>query len=133
MTLLPLITGLTVAILSAILAYILGVQRARYERRDERRDNAIADIFGALLKFHRMCIAASLTAEFRPPDWRDLLSQSYENFLDCYYTRSIWLGHDTRNLIEAYATESKDVYVEIYNEINHADVLADGTKAIDRL
>ena len=65
------------------------------------------------------------------PEMREATSEHYEKFLDCYYTRAIWIRKDTRDLIDKYAYEAHDFYVRLWNEMGDAGYLADGTRAED--
>lgn len=106
-------TPYIVAVIAAVLAYFFGVRRSRLERIIERRDTAIADIFGAMMKNYRACISWSAGAN---PEMRQAVRESYENFLDCYYTRSIWLHEDTRKVIDAYVYAAHDFILTLQNE-----------------
>jgi hypothetical protein len=123
----PLVGG----VVTAMLAYFLGTNRTRYERRDERRDFAIADIFGAMMRHYRRCI--HWAGAGRDPEWEDRVRKSYEDFLDCYYTRSIWLPEASRKAVDAYAQASRAFLIKVSYEMGSAGLLADGTKAMDLL
>lgn len=124
------VVSLLGAILALIVGYFLGIQRARYERRDERRDIAIAEIYGAMWANYRDFI---LWARGDSPEKYERVSNSMEDFLTCYYSRSIWLGEDTREIVEGYAQTAKDFYNGVQNQMGRSGTLADGTKAIDLL
>ena len=122
--------ALVTAVVVALLGYALGVRKNRLERIIERRDIAIAEIFGALVKSQRACISWSAGAD---PEMRQAVRENYENFLDCYYTRSIWLQEDTRTEIDAYVVASHDFILRLEKEMGESGRLADGTTAKELL
>jgi hypothetical protein len=129
-TLAPIVVPLIVVVLTAWFAYVFGTWRARVERREERRDNAIVDVFGAMQRHYRRCITWSRGAD---PEMRRLTEESYEDFLDRYYTQSIWMAQDTRDVVKAYALEAKDFHNRLSYEMGNQGHLADRTKAEDLL
>jgi hypothetical protein len=81
-----------------------------------------------MLRSYRAAITWSEGAD---PETQEAAREHYEKFLDCYYTRAIWLRKDTRDLIDKYAHEAHDFYVRLLNEMGNAGYLADGTHAKD--
>jgi hypothetical protein len=55
----PIIAGIAVA----IVGYFVGVRKSRQERIIERRDTAIADVFGTMTRNYRACITWTGRAE----------------------------------------------------------------------
>jgi hypothetical protein len=119
---------------STSLQSAVGTKRARYERRDERRDTAIAEIYGALTRLDRDLISwskpqeAGLSEEPAWSEWRERVERNLETFLDCYYTRLIWLDDDTKRLIHAYAHVARKLFFRLENYMDKSGRLTNGDR-----
>lgn len=108
----------------ALLGYILGVRRTRTERREERRENAIADVFGASRRHYRLCIRwANIGRDCKT---RESVYANFYDFVDCFYERSIWLDKDTRELTQKYA-KAATTFQEKLERMSPEGFLAGGT------
>ena len=99
--------------------YAFGVLRTLSERRNERRDEAIAEIYKELSLFYRYLV--SWTADYDPdPEKptaasagvpaREHVKDQYEKFVYTFHdVNSIWLGKRTYNLIQGFSAASRDL------------------------
>ena len=124
--------------------YVFGVLRTLTESRNERRDNALADIYKELSLFHRYL--ASWTAGYDPdPDKptaasagipaRKHVKDQYEKFVHAFHdVNAIWLGKDTYNLIQGFSLASRDLLKDLTDmrERDGVWLLPDGTNPNDR-
>jgi len=110
------------ALITLGVGYLLGIRQRRLERIQERRENAVADIFGALMSNYRAYGKWADTG--KDPEKEQLADDSY------HYTGSIWLTEDTREMIKKYAIKSRNFYESLSEEMDHRGELLDGTKAM---
>jgi hypothetical protein len=124
-----------VSLVVGILAgYVFGVLRTLNERRNERRDDAIAEIYRLESLFYHSVVSWTANPTSAPPtasNWELHCRNLYREFTDAYHANSIWLGSDTYELIKEFGHAGKD----ILNEFRHMDrngQLPSGKSAWDR-
>jgi hypothetical protein len=102
-----------------LFGYVFGVLRTLSESRNERRDNAIAEIYKELALFHRYL--GSWTADPNP-DPKEPTSASvdipaqkhvndqYQKFVYTFHdVHAIWVGKGTFDLIQGFSLASRDL------------------------
>ena len=124
------VTDLLIALVGGIVGlvggYGFGVLRTLNERRNERRDAALAEIFKEMELFHRYLgswaddptpgpnePSAASKASGIPA--RKHVSDQYNKFVLAFHGNAIWLGKDTYDLIQEFSIASRD----FLNELNH--------------
>jgi hypothetical protein len=122
-------------VLGLIGGYWLGVLRARSERRDEKRDEAFAEIYKALSLFYRSLMAWTGDPSHPPitePDTsiRDYCLKCYSEFLGAYYSHSIWLGKEADDLINEFARAGDELLNELVRDMDEEGRLPDGASAV---
>jgi hypothetical protein len=124
--------------------YVFGVLRTLSESRNERRDNAIADIYKELSLFHRYL--ASWTGDYDPDPKeptaasegvpaREHVKGQYEKFVHTFHdVNAIWVGKDTYDLIQGFSAASRDLLNDLTDMTKRGGVwlLPDGTNPNDR-
>jgi hypothetical protein len=137
--LIPLV-GILGGAVGTVGGYLVGVAQSR----NERRDNALADIYKELALFHRYL--TSWTADPNPdpneptrasgdiPAWKHVNDQ-YQKFTYTFHdVNAIWLGKDTYDLIQGFSLASRD----LLNDLTHLRkrdgvwLLPDGKNPNDR-
>jgi hypothetical protein len=101
--------------------YAFGVLRTLGERRNERRDNALAEIFKEMSLFYRGLVAWTDDPDPNPnkPSMvsdvsvREYANGRYREFTRTFYGNAIWLGKDTQDLIEGFVKASRIVLNEV--------------------
>jgi hypothetical protein len=118
--------------------YVLGVLRTLNERRNERRDDALAEIFKEMSLFYRGIVAwshsptpDSISAEWDIP-LHEYVNKQYQKFVRTFYSNAIWLGKDTYNLLETFVQACRNVLNEFNSDMRADGRLADGTDPRDR-
>ena len=112
----------------SLLGYVFGVLRTLNERRNERRDEAIAEIYRLESQFYRGVVSWTADPVSPPPaggNWEDYCRNLFREFTDVYHANSIWLGKDTYELIMEFGQAG----MAILNEFRHmtsAGYLRDG-------
>jgi hypothetical protein len=66
-------------------------------------------------KHYRDCIAWT---KGRSPHKEDLARETLDDFVGCFYARAILLRKDTFDVLQAYASKSKDFHNTLSNEMN---------------
>ncbi len=114
--------------------YYLGIGKSRNERRDE----AIAEIFKEMSLFYRGMIhwtnyPTSTSWPITSPDttWEQHCRKRFEIFSDTFYGNGIWLGESTYERIQGFAQSALDFLNEL-NQMNGEGKLLDGTHPWDR-
>lgn len=110
--------------------YVFGVSQSR----NERRDNALAEIFKEMMLFYRGVVAWTAPNQTTGPitepgtTWRDHCRRQYEVFISAYQGNAIWLGKDTQEMIQEVAQAGMD----FLNGVDtHGRGMSDGTRAWD--
>lgn len=93
-----------ISLLALALGYFLAISRSSVERAEERRDDAIDEVFGSAMTFYRNCVTWASTPTYDDEEVRD----AYRKFLDTYYYRTLWLGKDNRKLVDELAQKGKE-------------------------
>jgi hypothetical protein len=123
--------------------YVFGALRTLNERRSERRDAALAEIFKEMALFYRYLVSWTDTANPAPNEptaessgipARKHVNDQYKKFVLAFYGNAIWLGKDTYDLIQEFSGASRDILNELYDMRARAGVwrLPDGTGPKDR-
>jgi hypothetical protein len=135
-----LVTGVVTGVIGLLGGYVFGVLRTLNERRNERRDAALAEIFKEMSLFYRYLV--SWTDDPNPdPNEPSALSsgipvrthvnEQYQKFTRTFFDNAIWLGQDTYDLIQAFVEASR-VFLNELNSIRADGRLLDGTNPKDR-
>jgi hypothetical protein len=139
------VTDLFLALVGAVAGYVFGVLRTLNERRNERRDAALAEISKEMELYYRYL--GSWIGDIGPdPDETSAESDSlgiparkhvndqYKKFLLVFHGNAIWLGKDTYDLIQEFSIASRDFLNELTHMTKRAGVwrLPDGTDPKDR-
>ena len=114
------------------------MKTALNERRNERRDAALAEIFKEMSLFYRSLVAWTDDPNQNPnkpnPESgipvREHANSRYKEFTRTFYSNAIWLGKDTYDLIEDFVKVSRIVLNEI-NPMRADGSLPDGANAKD--
>ena len=136
--------GLSGGVLGLLGGYVFGVLRTLSERRNERRDVALAEIFKEMSLFYRYL--GSWIEDANPdPDKpsaasgdipvKDHVNDQYQKFTFTFYdVNAIWLGKDTYDLIQEFSGASRDFLNELESMRESAGAwrLPDGTNPKDR-
>jgi hypothetical protein len=124
--------------------YFFGVLRTLNERRNERRDAALAEIFKKMSLFYRYLVSwtddfdpdpSKPTAESSDIPARKHVRDQYNKFTYTFHdVNAIWLGKDTHDLIQEFSVASRDFLNELEHMRASAGVwrLPDGTDPKDR-
>jgi hypothetical protein len=119
--------------------YVFGVLRTLTERRNERRDAALAEIFKEMDLFHRY-LGSWADDPTRGPDAPSAASISsgisarkhandqYQKFVLAFHGNAIWLGKDTYELIREFSDVSMDFLNGLNSMMAGATHLPDGTQ-----
>jgi hypothetical protein len=120
--------------------YLVGVAQSR----NERRDNALAEIFKEMSLFYRY-LGSWIEADNPDPDKpiaasgdirvKDHVNDQYQKFTYTFYdVNAIWLGKDTYDLIQEFSGASKDFLNELESMKESAGAwrLPDDTDPKDR-
>jgi hypothetical protein len=144
------VTDVLLALVSGVLGikggYVGGGLRALNERRNERRDAALAEIFKEMSLFYRYlgsCIEGmnpdsketSAASESSGIPARKHVNEQYQKFTYTFYdVNAIWLGKDTYDLIQEFSGASRDFPNELESMRESAGAwrLPDGTNPKDR-
>jgi hypothetical protein len=132
----PVLAALLASIVSVVGGYYLGVVRSR----NERRDNAIADIYKALMRFYRSLISWSeypTGGPRQPPGaapttWLDHCMGLLDEFAEAHYGNSIWIGRATDELITDFAVKGWKVLTR-FAHMDDRGRLPDGTNAKEHM
>jgi hypothetical protein len=103
--------GILVAGVGTVGGYLVGVAQSR----NERRDNALAEIFKEMSLFYRGLVAWTDDPDPNPnksslvPDVsvREYANSRYQESTQTFYGNAIWLGKDTQDLIENFVQASR--------------------------
>jgi hypothetical protein len=134
------LVGILVAGVGTVGGYLVGVAQSR----NERRDNALAEIFKEMSLFYRFL--GSWTDGHNPDPKRPTAASSdiparehvndqYQKFTYTFHdVNAIWLGKDTYDLIQEFSVASRDFLNELESMRDSAGVwrLPDGTNPKDR-
>jgi len=136
--------GLSGGVLGLLGGYVFGVLRTLSERRNERRDVALAEIFKEMSLFYRY-LGSWIEADNPDPDKlsvasgdipvKDHVNDQYQKFTFTFYdVNAIWLGKDTYDLIQEFSGASRDFLNELESMRESAGAwrLPDGTNPKDR-
>lgn len=103
------LVGLLATVIGAVIGvvggYFFGVARSR----NERRDNALAEVSKEMMLFYRGVVSWTAPNETRGPftdpdaGWQDSCRGQYEKFIDALYGNEIWLGKATKDMIQEFA------------------------------
>jgi hypothetical protein len=137
--LIPLVGILGVGV-GTVGGYLVGVAQSR----NERRDNALAEIFKEMSLFYRY-LGSWIEADNPDPDKpiaasgdirvKDHVNDQYQKFTYTFYdVNAIWLGKDTYDLIQEFSGASKDFLNELESMKESAGAwrLPDDTDPKDR-
>jgi hypothetical protein len=136
------VTGVLTALVGIVVGglggYVLGVLRTLNERRNERRDAALAEIFKEMSLFYRSLITWTDDPNPDPnkpnPESgipvRDHANSQYKVFTRAFYGNAIWLGKDTYDLIEDFVKVSR-IFLNEINLMRADGSLPAGTNAKD--
>ena len=136
--------GLSGGVLGLLGGYVFGVLRTLSERRNERRDAALAEIFKEMSLFYRYL--GSWIEDIDPDPEKPTSASSdiparkhvndqYQKFTYTFYdVNAIWLGEDTYALIQEFSVASRDFLNELEDMGEGAGVwrLPDGRDPKDR-
>lgn len=118
--------------------YVFGVLRTLNERRNERRDAALAEIFKEMSLFYRSLISWTDAPNPEKPSplssdvpVRDHVNEQYQKFARTFFDNAIWLGEDTYDLIQEYVEASRVILNEL-NRMRADGRLPDGTDSRNR-
>jgi hypothetical protein len=142
------VTDLFLALVGGVVGlvggYSLGVLRALNERRNERRDAALAEIFKEMSLFYRY-LGSWIEDSDPDPDEpsaassgtpaREHVREQYEKFTYTFHdVNAIWLGKETFDLIQGFSRASRDFLNELESMRKRNGVwrLPDGTNPKDR-
>jgi hypothetical protein len=136
--------GLSSGVLGLLGGYAFGVLRTLSERRNERRDVALAEIFKEMSLFYRY-LGSWIEADNPDPDKlsvasgdipvKDHVNDQYQKFTYTFYdVNAIWLGKDTYDLIQEFSGASRDFLNELESMRESAGAwrLPDSTNPKDR-
>jgi hypothetical protein len=144
------VTGLLLALVGGAVGliggYVFGVLRTLSERRNERRDAALAEIFKEMSLFHRYLGSwiedinpdpkeTSAASESSGIPARKHVREQYEKFTYTFHdVNAIWLGKDTYDLIQEFSVASRDFLNEFESMTERAGAwrLPDGADPKDR-
>jgi hypothetical protein len=144
------VTGLLLALVGGAVGliggYVFGVLRTLSERRSERRDAALAEIFKEMSLFYRYLGSwiedinldpkeTSAASESSGIPARKHVNEQYQKFTYTFYdVNAIWLGKDTYDLIQEFSGASRDFLNELESMRESAGAwrLPDGTNPKDR-
>jgi hypothetical protein len=106
--------GLMGILVGVVGGYLFGIAQSR----NERRDNALADIYGALSLYYRCLIGWSSLPHLKPnvppgepeQEWGECCLHLSDAFNDAYFRNSIWLGEETDGMIERFAVDAQGVF-----------------------
>jgi hypothetical protein len=131
--LIPLVGILGVGV-GTVGGYLVGMAQSR----NERRDNALADIYKELALFHRYL--ASWTANYDPDPKetsmasgdipaRKHVKDQYEKLTYTFHdVNAIWVGKDTYDMIQGFSSASRDLLNDLTDmQRDGAWLLPDGT------
>jgi hypothetical protein len=131
------LVGILVVGVGAVGGYLVGVAQSR----NERRDNALAEIYKEMTLFYGRLI--SWTDDPLPPDpdqpsrmsldvpVKDHVGEQFTKFTQTFYINAIWLGKDTSDLIEEFVQASRVFLNELNLMRGRVGRLPDGTKTKD--
>ena len=136
------LVGILVVGVGTVGGYLLGVAQSR----NERRDNALAEIFKEISLFYRYLglwiedinpdpKETSAASESSGIPAREHVDEQYQKFTYTFYdVNAIWLGKDTYDLIQEFSEASRDFLNELESMRERAGVwrLPDGTNPKDR-
>jgi len=126
----PFVVALLGAGVGIVGGYFVGVAQSR----NERRDNALAEISKEMMLFYRSVVAWTGPKQTYGPltapntSWRDYCRRQYEAFLNAFYGNGIWLSEDTSEMIQEVAEASR---VFLNGVDPHGRLMSDGTSASD--
>jgi hypothetical protein len=116
------VTDLFLALVGAVAGYVFGVLRTLNERRNERRDAALAEISKEMELYYRYL--GSWIGDIGPdPDETSAESDSlgiparkhvndqYKKFLLVFHGNAIWLGKDTYDFILALPILGRSTHI----------------------
>jgi len=138
--LIALVTGVVTGVIGLLGGYFFGVLRTLNERRNERRDAALAEIFKEMSLFYRYLVSWTDDPDPVPNEpsalssgipVRTHVNEQYQKFTRTFFDNAIWLGQDTYNLIQAFVETSR-VFLNELNSIRADGRLLDGTSPKDR-
>jgi hypothetical protein len=137
--LIALVTGAVTGVLGLLSGYVFGVLRTLNERRNERRDVALAEIFKEMDLFHRYLgswaddptpgpnePSAASKASGIPA--RKHVSDQYNKFVLAFHGNAIWLGKDTYELIQEFSAEGMGLLNGLSSTMAGSTHLPDGTR-----
>jgi hypothetical protein len=131
------LVGILVAGVGTVGGYLVGVAQSR----NERRDNALADIYKEMTLFYGRLI--SWTDDAIPPfpdqpsrmssgvPVKDHVGEQFTKFTQTFYSNAIWLGKDTYDLIEEFVQASRVFLNELNLMRDRVGRLPDGTNPKD--
>jgi hypothetical protein len=131
------LVGILVAGVGTVGGYLVGVAQSR----NERRDNALAEIYKEMTLFYGRLL--SWTDDPLPPDpdkpsaessgvpVKDHVGEQYKKFTRTFYSNAIWLGKGTYDLIEEFVQASRVLLNELNRVRGGVGRLPDGTKPKD--
>jgi len=131
------LVGILVAGVGTVGGYLFGVAQSR----NERRDNALAEIYKEMTLFYGRLI--SWTDDPIPPNpdqpsrassgvpVTDHVGEQYNKFTRTFYSNAIWLGMDTYDLIEEVIQASRLLLNELNDTKRRVGRLPDGTNPKD--
>ncbi len=114
-------TEVLAALLAGVVGLVGGYVFGIAQSPNERRDNALADIYGAMSLFYREMIAwMSLPSEkpYTAPgepslEWRDSCAGLGKRFMNTYFGNSIWLGRETDEMVNKFAVDAMGVLFQL--------------------
>jgi hypothetical protein len=131
------LVGILVAVVGTVGGYLVGVAQSR----NERRDNALAEIYKEMTLFYGKLI--SWTDDPLPPDpdraskessgvpVKDHVGEQYKKFTRTFYSNAIWLGKETYDSIEEFVQASRVFLNELNRMTGGVGRLPDGTNPKD--
>jgi hypothetical protein len=131
------LVGILGTILGAVVGTVGGYLAGVAQSRNERRDNALAEIYKEMTLFYGRLL--SWTAEPLPPDpdqpsaessgapVKDYVEEQYKKFHRNFYSNAIWLGKGTYDLIEEFVQASGGFLDELNRMTGRVGRLPDGT------
>jgi hypothetical protein len=143
------VTDLLIALAGGIVGlvggYVFGVLRTLNERRNERRDAALAEVYKEMELFYRYLgpwivdidpdpHKPSMESKSSGVPAREHVKEQYNKFVLAFHGNAIWLGKDTYDLIQEFSIASRDFLNELNHMTKRAGVwrLPDGTDPKDR-
>ncbi len=130
LTLAPFLTALLGAGVGTFGGYLVGLAQSR----NERRDNALAEISKEMMLFYRGVVTWTSPDETSGPltepgtSWHDHCMRQYAAFIDALYANEIWLGKATHEKIQEVAEAGR---VFLNGVDTRGRVMQDGTSAWD--